>query len=322
MIEMRFLVGPTGSASLPHKVRINSQGMASIVDVIVNVSFVSDEGCTTKSCQSNALTYFKRLGSDYPELTTDCASFKFPGRGQHLTPVAGRNTILQIIQVLRGKKAAKFRHNMATLLEKYLDADMGLADDITDRALDAHLAELRTEPVNNQPQEESMVDHKRIKSRDSTKTLGEALKQAGARREHYGKTHGGINQAIVGMPTAAYRQIQVNLKNKEVRNAFTESMLGMSATVNCLVRDNLNAGKTLDDQLLFVNDSCKKAAELLGLHQTALEVQPKSYIEGNKQVMAQQRTADKRARLCAPGACSGSQNILKSAKRQKLITGF
>ena len=79
----------------------------------------------------------------------------------------------------------------------------------------------------------------------------------------YGKTHGGINQAIVGTPTAAYRQIQVNLNNKELRNAFTESMLGMSATVMCLVRDNLSAGKTLDDQLLFVNDGCKKAVDCL-----------------------------------------------------------
>ena len=165
-----------------------------------------------------------------------------------------------------------------------------------------------------------MEDHKRIKSRDGTKSLGDALKaEAGARREDYGKTHGGINQAIVGMPTAAYRHVQVNLDNKEVRNAFTESMLGMSATVMCLVRDNLTAGKTLDDQLLFVNDGCKKAAELLGLHQAALQVQPKSYIEGNKQVMAQQRAADKRARLCAQGACSGSHNVLMPAKKQKTL---
>ena len=32
----------------------------------------------------------------------------------------------RIIQMLKGKKAAKFRHNMASLLEKYLDADMVL----------------------------------------------------------------------------------------------------------------------------------------------------------------------------------------------------
>ncbi|KAL3144234.1 hypothetical protein ABBQ32_14188 [Trebouxia sp. C0010 RCD-2024] len=40
--------------------------------------------------------------------------------------------MLRIIQLLRGKKAATFRQSMADLLEKYLDADMGLADDMTD----------------------------------------------------------------------------------------------------------------------------------------------------------------------------------------------
>ena len=79
--------------------------------------------------------------------------------------------MLRIIQVLKGKKATKFRHNMATLLKRYLEVDMGLADDITDRALDAHLAELRTKPVNKQPQEQNVEDHKRIKSRGSTKVL-------------------------------------------------------------------------------------------------------------------------------------------------------
>ena len=32
---------------------------------------------------------------------------------------------------------------MATLLERHVDADMGVADDITDRALQMHLADLK-----------------------------------------------------------------------------------------------------------------------------------------------------------------------------------
>lgn len=43
---------------------------------------------------------------------------------------------------LNGRRAAHFRQHMATLLEKCLDADIGLADDITDRALQAHMADL------------------------------------------------------------------------------------------------------------------------------------------------------------------------------------
>jgi len=57
--------------------------------------------------------------------------------------------MLRIIQLLKGKKAAHFRHHMATLLEKYLDADMGLADDITDRALQAHMADLKAAKGSN-----------------------------------------------------------------------------------------------------------------------------------------------------------------------------
>ena len=39
----------------------------------------------------------------------------------------------QIIQLLRGKKASKSRESNAGLVEQYLDADMGLANDIIDR---------------------------------------------------------------------------------------------------------------------------------------------------------------------------------------------
>lgn len=61
--------------------------------------------------------------------------------------MAGRNGVLQTLQLLRTKKAAKLRQSMATLLEEYLDADMGLADDITDRALQAHMADMAEGPM-------------------------------------------------------------------------------------------------------------------------------------------------------------------------------
>ena len=67
--------------------------------------------------------------------TTWACSFEFPGQGQRETPVTGCTGMLRIIQLLKEEQAAQYRQNMASLLEKYLDADMGLADDITDRAL-------------------------------------------------------------------------------------------------------------------------------------------------------------------------------------------
>lgn len=49
-----------------------------------------------------------------------------------------------------------------------------------------------------------------------------------------------MNKAVTGLATREYRGTQVNLnKNEAARGAFTDSMLGFSGTVNCLVRDNL-----------------------------------------------------------------------------------
>ena len=89
--------------------------------------------------------------------------------------------------------------------------------------------------------------HKRIESRDTTKGLGQAIKDAGAPVRYYGPMNGGVNRAVTGMPTSDYRAVQVNLKPREAaREAFTDSMLGMTGTINCLVRDNLADSSTAD----------------------------------------------------------------------------
>ena len=220
-----------------------------------------------KSAQKNASDYNKILLRDHPEVSLLQRNFRFSGQGQRDTPVAGRNGILQIMQLLRSKKAAKFRECVAGLVEKYLDADMGLADDITDRALQAHMADLKAA---KEPSAEDAGEIPRLKSRDSTKELGQAIKQMGAAPKYYGLFNGGVNTAVTSMPTKAYREIQVNLGPREAaREAFTDSMLGMTGTINSLVRDNLAEGSTADGQLAFMQDKCAQAAELLGLHKKA-----------------------------------------------------
>ena len=205
--------------------------------------------------------------------------------------------MLRIIQLLRGKKAATFRQNLANLLEKYLDVDMGLADDITDRALQAHMADMKAA---KKPSAEDVGEIPRLKSRDSTKELGHIIKQIGAAPKYYGLFNGGVNTAVTGMPTKAYvyRQIQVNLGPREAaREAFTDSMLGMTRTINALVRDNLAEGHSADEQFEFMQDNCARAAELLGLHKKAKQVQPRHYIAGNKRVMSVDLTARKWQKL-------------------------
>ena len=175
-------------------------------------------------------------------------NFEFTEQGQRQTPVTGRKGVMPIIQLLRGKRAAKFRERTAELVEKYKEADMGLADDITDRAWDAAVRDARhcNEQRERQADHHASTDegtelHKRIKSRDSAKTLGAALEAMGADKICYGVMKGGVNQAVAGMPTKTYRRVQVNLRPKEAaREAFTECMTGL---VNTKVADNQLAGK-------------------------------------------------------------------------------
>ena len=144
--------------------------------------------------------------------------------------------------VAEGQKGSKVPAYMASLLEKYLDADMGLADDITDRALQAHMADLKAAKGSNA---EDGGEIPRLKSRDSTKELGQAIKQMGAAPKYYGLFNGGVNTVVTGMPTKQCREVQINLRPKEAtREAFTDSMLEMTGTINALVRDNLTDGSS------------------------------------------------------------------------------
>lgn len=88
-------------------------------------------------------------------------------------------------------------------MEKYLDADMGLADDITDRALQAHMADLKAAKGSDA---EGSSGIPRPQSRDSTKNLRQAVKQIGAAPKYSGLFNGGVNTAaaVTGMPTKQY----------------------------------------------------------------------------------------------------------------------
>lgn len=288
------------NSELPHAVRVTPDGkLASVTDIIKIICFTNDDGQLVSNARQHSVTYFNRLAKEYADVNTLCIHHKFDGRGQRETPVTGRRGILQIIALLRGKKAAKYRERTARLVEQYIDADMGLADDITDRAWEAAVRDASRGDGQQQAADEEPGElHKRIKSRDSTKALGAVLKERGADKACYGVINGGVNQAVAGIPTNTYRGVQVNLKRKEAaREAFTECMLGMTSVVNTKVANNLGAGKDLASQVLFVRNQCSQAAELLGLHDEARIVQGREHIVSNKRLMAAALTADKRAKL-------------------------
>ena len=98
----------------------------------------------------------------------------------------------------------------------------------------------------------------------------------GAARKYYGLFNGGVNTCLP-RHTERYKSILGPGK-------LQESMLGMTGTVNSLVRDNLAEGSSADEQL----------------DKKARQVQPRDYIAGNKRVMSIDLTARKQQRLLQP----------------------
>ena len=59
------------------------------------------------------LAYPAAPQESFPDVSTSCANFKFSGRGQRETPVAGARTIVEILMVLPGRAAAQVRPGLS-----------------------------------------------------------------------------------------------------------------------------------------------------------------------------------------------------------------
>jgi hypothetical protein len=79
---------------------------------------------------------FQRLAEQYPEAVTLCHSFKFSGRGQQPTPVAGKEGILQILGLLPGAVGRRYRAEAAKLVLAFYEAPEELAIAAFDRITD------------------------------------------------------------------------------------------------------------------------------------------------------------------------------------------
>ena len=88
--------------------------------------FAAITGLSTGNCSN----VWKRLQEEYPELTTGCSRFKFPGRGQTEIDVADARTITEIIFCMKGKVAAAFRKKSASVIVRFLGGDPTLVETI------------------------------------------------------------------------------------------------------------------------------------------------------------------------------------------------
>lgn len=106
------------------EIRVTPDGRYSVYDVI--------RFCGCKG----QWEVWKRLAVAFPELLTKCEEYKFAGRGgaARPTPVASRESILQIIGLLPGAVGRSYRESAAKVFIAFLDASPELAESVIERA--------------------------------------------------------------------------------------------------------------------------------------------------------------------------------------------
>ena len=83
---------------------------------------------------------WERLCEAHSEVLSGCQNFKFPGRGQRLTPVArDKEAAYQILGLLPGAAGAAYRKQAAELFVKFLDDPAALAAETVERLDKAEL---------------------------------------------------------------------------------------------------------------------------------------------------------------------------------------
>lgn len=97
--------------------------MVSVLDVIKIVTDANNHHMT-----------WLRVQAQHPEVVTKIESFQFTGQGQQATPTADVATLIEIVNLLPGQRAASFRAKGAKILVRYLGGDETLVDEIRDNA--------------------------------------------------------------------------------------------------------------------------------------------------------------------------------------------
>ena len=78
----------------------------------------------------NAYNVWERLKTQFPEVSTHCSNFKFPGRGQRETPITCVKGAVLIVMLLPGRAAASVRKGAASPVVRDLGGDLTLVPDI------------------------------------------------------------------------------------------------------------------------------------------------------------------------------------------------
>lgn len=101
----------------------------------------------TITATTNPRPAYTNLQLQYPAVVNGFSNFQFPGMGERLTPVCKVNEMIEIINVLPGPRAARFRQAGAKVLVRYLGGDESLIDEIRENAQKQE--EAATDPSNH-----------------------------------------------------------------------------------------------------------------------------------------------------------------------------
>jgi hypothetical protein len=102
----------------------------------------------------NPHTSYSRLQLQYPEVLSDCYNLlQFSGSGERPTPVCTVEQVIELINVLPGERAARFRQAGAKVLVRVLGGDETLVDEIRDNAarMERAVVEASTEDTEPHP---------------------------------------------------------------------------------------------------------------------------------------------------------------------------
>ena len=87
------------------------------------VSILDVIGAITGQARNNCAAVWSRLRESRPDVAARCGFFKFPGRRQRKTPVAGAGAILDIVMILPGQAAVALRQQTAGLTSSAANSD-------------------------------------------------------------------------------------------------------------------------------------------------------------------------------------------------------
>jgi prophage antirepressor-like protein len=93
----------------------------SLLDVLAAVGYANP---------SDAL---EKLKGQHPEVLAESENFAFSGKGSRPTPVVSKRTLLKLLNVATAPKLLPFKEWSARTLERYLDGDTTLAQEVIER---------------------------------------------------------------------------------------------------------------------------------------------------------------------------------------------